>query len=178
MSSPEQIQRDIENTRESLRTDVDRFTEKVSPGRVVGRRVERVKNSAASARERVMGALPDTTQIKDTASSLGDTAASAPQAVRKQTQGSPLAAGVVAFGIGMILSSLVPATESEQQVVELAEARAREPLQQKASEIAEELKEPAMHAVEQVKETAGQAASATADDARSAAEEVRQPFQS
>ncbi|MDT4922117.1 MAG: hypothetical protein QOI15_3019, partial [Pseudonocardiales bacterium] len=27
MSSPEQIQRDIENTRESLRTDVDRFTE-------------------------------------------------------------------------------------------------------------------------------------------------------
>jgi len=181
MSSPEQIQRDIEATRENLRTDVDRFTEKVSPGRVVSRRVDRVKSSASSMRERVMGALPDTSQVtgsvKDTASSLGDTATSAPQAVRRQTQGSPLAAGAVAFGVGMILASLAPATQREQDLVESAEQQARGPLQEKASEVADQLKEPAQQALQQVKETATQAASATADDARSAADSVREPFQ-
>jgi hypothetical protein len=188
MSSPEQIQRDIEATRENLRTDVDRFTEKVSPGRVVSRRVDRVKSGAISVRERVMGALPDTGQVSgsvkdtasslgNTASSLGDAAASAPQAVRRQTQGSPLAAGAVAFGIGMIVASLAPATEREQQLVESAEQQARGPLQEKASEMADQLKEPAQQAVQQVKETATQAASDTADDARSAADSVREPFQ-
>lgn len=185
MTTPEQIQRDIESTRENLRSDVDRFTEKVSPGRVVSRRVDRVKSGASSVRERVMGVLPDTGQVKgaassvkDSASSVGETAASAPQAVRRQTQGSPLAAGVVAFGVGMVLSSLVPASERERELVQAGEERAKGPLQDKASEIAGELKEPAQQAAQQVKEAATQAASETADHAKSAAEDVRQPFQS
>jgi hypothetical protein len=178
MTTPEQIQRDIENTRESLRTDVDRFTEKVSPGRVVGRRVDRVKGGASSIRERVMGALPDTGQMKNTASSVGETAASAPQAVRRQTQGSPLAAGVVAFGVGMVLSSLIPASERERELVQAGEAKAKAPVQEKASEMAGELREPVQRAAQQVKDTATQAASDTADQAKSAAGDVRQPFQS
>jgi len=189
MSSPEQIQRNIEQTRENLRTDVDRFAEKVSPTAVVGRRVDRVKSGASSLRERVMGAVPDggqvTGAVKDTASSvtdgassLGAAAAGAPQAVRRQAQGSPLAAGVVAFGIGMVLAGLAPATEREQQLVESAEEKVRQPVQEKASEIVEELKEPAQQAVQQVKDTAAHAASQTADDAKSAAQDVQQPFQS
>jgi Protein of unknown function (DUF3618) len=185
MTTPEQIQRDIESTRESLRTDVDRFTEKVSPGRVVGRRVDRVKSGAASVRERVMGVLPDTGQVrgaassvKDGASSLGEAATSAPHVVRQQTQGSPLAAGVVAFGVGMVLSSLIPASERERELVQAGEERAKAPLQEKASEMAGELREPAQQAAQQVKEKVTQAASDTADQAKSAAEDVRQPFQS
>jgi ElaB/YqjD/DUF883 family membrane-anchored ribosome-binding protein len=178
MSSPEQIQQEIEATRENLRSDVDRFTEKVSPGRVVSRRVDRVKSGAGAVRERVMGALPDTSQVKESASSVGETAASAPAMVRRQTQGSPLAAGVVAFGIGMILSAMVPATEQEQDLAEAAEEKVRGPVQDKAGEIAGELREPAQQAVQQVKQAAGQAASDTADQARSSAEDVRQPFQS
>jgi ElaB/YqjD/DUF883 family membrane-anchored ribosome-binding protein len=182
MSSPEQIQQEIEATRENLRTDVDRFTEKVSPGRVVSRRVDRMKSGAGAVRERVMGSLPDPGQIKDGASSVGTAAASAagsaPAAVRRQTQGSPLAAGVVAFGVGMILSALMPATEQEQELAGAAEDKVRGPLQEKAGEIAGQLREPAQEAVEQVKDAAGQAVSATAEQARSGAEDVRQPFQS
>lgn len=185
MSTPDQIQRDIESTRENLRTDVDRFTEKVSPGRVVGRRVDRVKTGASSIRERVMGALPDTGQVKDaassvkdSASSVGETAAGAPQAVRRQTQGSPLAAGVVAFGVGMVVSSLIPASERERELVQAGEERAKGPLQEKASEIAGELQEPARQAAEQIKQTAQQKASETAQEAKSAAQDVREPFQS
>ena len=40
MSSPEEIQQDIERTRERLSGDVDRLSEKVSPGKVVGRQVD------------------------------------------------------------------------------------------------------------------------------------------
>jgi ElaB/YqjD/DUF883 family membrane-anchored ribosome-binding protein len=174
MSSPEEIQRDIETTRNSLRDDVDRFTEKVSPGRVVGRRVDRVKDGAATMRERVMGAVPDTGQVRDAATTVGDTAAAAPQAVRRQTQGSPLAAGVVAFGIGMVLAGLVPATEREQQLARSAQQSAKGPLQEKAKEIASELRDPAQQAVEQVKETASAAASDTAGQAKSAAHETRE----
>jgi len=50
LTTPEQIQRDIEGTRRALSTDVDRLAEKVSPGKVVGRRVERVKTGATSLR--------------------------------------------------------------------------------------------------------------------------------
>ena len=64
MSTPEQIQQDIEGTRRALSTDVDRLAEKVSPGRVVSRRVDRVKSGAASMREKVMGTLPDPQQVK------------------------------------------------------------------------------------------------------------------
>jgi uncharacterized protein YjbJ (UPF0337 family) len=78
----------------------------------------------------------------------------------------------------MILASLVPASEREQDLVESAEQQARGPLQEKAGEVADQLKEPVQHAVQQVKDTATQAVSATADDARSAADAVRQPFES
>jgi hypothetical protein len=177
MSTPDQIQRDIENTRESLRTGVDRIQEKVAPGRVVGRRMDRVKTGARSVRERVMGAVPDTDQVKETASSMGDTVTSAPEAVRNRTQGSPLATGVVAFGVGMALSALIPASEQERQVAQRAQDRAVAPLQDTAKEVVGQLREPAQQAVGQVKDAARQAASDTTDDAKSAAQEVRQPLQ-
>src|SRR3954451_2717691 len=100
MSSPEQIQRDIEGTRQSLSADVDRLTEKVSPGRGVSRRVDRVKGSATTLKERIMGSMPDTDSLRSAggsagsglssatdavgsaASSVGDAVSSAPQAVR------------------------------------------------------------------------------------------------
>ena len=34
----------------------------------------------------------------------------APTAVKQKAQGNPLAAGVIAFGIGMLVSSLIPST--------------------------------------------------------------------
>jgi hypothetical protein len=38
--------------------------------------------------------------------------ARAPQAVRQQTQGNPLAAGIIAFGVGMLAATLIPVTDA------------------------------------------------------------------
>ena len=61
MSSPEQIQADIERTRANLSSDVDRLSEKVAPGKVIGRRVDSVKGGASSLRDRVMGSSDQST---------------------------------------------------------------------------------------------------------------------
>ena len=52
---PEVIRRDIEATRADLSRDVDALTEKVSPARVVERRVDRAKGAAGTVKEKVMG---------------------------------------------------------------------------------------------------------------------------
>jgi len=192
LTTPEQIQRDIEGTRRALSSDVDRLAEKVSPGKVVGRRVERVKTGAVSLRERVMGSLPDPQDVKghagDAASSVSDSASNAvsavgdavsdaPQTVRRQTQGNPLGAGLVAFGVGLVISSLLPASDVEKQVAQRAEETARGPVQEKAKEMAQPMLESAKESAQQVKETATTAVSDTVDDARSAADDVKAPLQ-
>ena len=185
MSTPEEIQRSIERTRASLSTDVNRLNEKVSPARVVGRRVESVKGTATSVKERIMGSAQDgastaASSVSDAASSVGDVASAAPQAVRRQTQGNPMAAGVIAFGIGWLLSSLPPATQREQDVAALVEDKAKElaePLKETAQEMAGNLQEPLQHSVEQVKSAATDAATQTADQARSSAADIKEPLQ-
>lgn len=198
MSTPQEIEQRIEQTRASLSQDVNRLGDKVSPSRVVGRRVDRVKGSMSSLRDRVMGsseegggvrgatssmsdaASSSLSGVSNAASSVSDAASNAPQAVRQQTQGNPLAAGLVAFGVGWLLSSLAPATDAERQVAQQAEDKARElaePVKQQAQEVAQNLKEPAQQAVDEVKSTATDAASQTAEQARSAADDVREPMQ-
>ena len=187
MSTPDQIQDEITRTRSQLSTDVDRLTEKVSPGKVVGRRVDAVKTGASSMRDRVMGSREDGSglsgahgAVSSKVSDLSDAASSAPQAVRTQAQGNPLAVGLIAFGAGWLLSSLAPASQAEQQLAAKAEEKAKdlaEPLKRQAQDVAENLKQPVQDAAEQVKSTATDAAQQTADHAQSAAEDVKAPLQ-
>lgn len=192
MSSPEQIQERIEATRESLSADVNRLSDKVSPAAVVGRRVDRIRGSASSLRDKVMGAMPDSGQVHSAGSGVQSAAGGAveavgngPSMVRRQAQGSPLAAGLIAFGAGLLVSALLPPSQAEQELAGRAEEAARhkaeelrEPVQQKAQQVAGELKQSAQESAEQVKQVATEAASDTAEQARSRAEDVRQPLQS
>lgn len=187
MSSPDQIQAEIERTRASLSTDVDRLSDKVAPNKVIGRRVDSVRSGVGSVRDKVMGSADDNRGLRgagDTVSSkasdLKSAAGSAPQAVRQQTQGNPLAVGLIAFGVGMLISSLAPASQAEQDLAQTAESKAKElaePLKQTGQEIAENLKEPVQESVQQVKDTATDAAQDTADHAKSAAQDVKEPLQ-
>jgi Protein of unknown function (DUF3618) len=205
MSSPEQIHEEIDHTRASLSRDVERLGEKVSPRKVVSRRVNRLKNSAASMRDRVMGspnedsgahgvgdAMASTassakdavssaaSSVADAASSVSDAAANAPQVARRQTQGNPLAAGFIAFGTGWLLSSLAPTIPSEERLARRAEEQAADlaqPLKEHAQEVAAEMKEPLQRSAEEIKSTATDAAGQTADRAKSAAADVRAPLQ-
>jgi hypothetical protein len=192
MSTPEQIQAQIERTRANLSSDVDRLGEKVTPGKVLGRRVDSVKSGAASLRDRVMGSSDNGSDdgggsgggigaaVTGRFAGLGSAAGAAPQAVRERAQGNPLAVGLIAFGVGWLLASTAPASQAEQQLAETAEAKAKElaePLKQTGQEMAENMKAPVQDSMQQVKDSATQAAQDTAEHARSATDDVKAPMQ-
>ncbi len=75
---------------------------------------------------------------------------------RRKTQGNPLAAGLIAFGAGLLVSSLIPASQKEREAADALKTAA-EPLTTELTEaakhVAEGLKEPAQAAMENVKAT-------------------------
>jgi uncharacterized protein YjbJ (UPF0337 family) len=162
---PEVIRRDIESTRADLSRNVDALTEKVSPSRVVGRRVDRAKDAVGSVKDTVMGA--------------SDTATSAPTIARQKTRGNPLAAGMIAFGVGWLASSLIPATEKEQEAASAVKDKASEhsdtltePIKEAAGNAKENLRAPAQDAVQSVKATATEATATVKDEAAAAKDDV------
>jgi cell division septum initiation protein DivIVA len=194
-SDPDEIRGNIEQTQKNLSADVDALAGKVSPSRIVERRVEQTRSAMTSVKDRIMGSAAETTSTvsgtassaaasaKDTlaakASSAADMASSAPEQARQRTRGNPLAAGLVAFGAGWLLSSLLPATEPEQQaaaqVKDLAMEKGRpvaQDLGQAGQEAAQSLRESAQQRAQSVKETATDAASTVAGEAQSQASDV------
>ena len=185
---PEVIRRHIDSTRADLSRNVDALTEKVSPGRVVGRNVEKAKSKMTSVKESVMGSDDPYdhgavgsagAKASSVASSVGDTAAAAPSVARRKTQGNPLAAGLVAFGIGWLASSLVPASQKEQQAAGAVKDAASEhsealmaPLKESATAAKDNLAAPAQDAVTAVKDSAADAAGTVKDEASAARHDV------
>lgn len=186
---PEIIRRDIESTRTELSRDVDALTEKVSPSRVVGRRVEGAKDRFSGMKERVMGSSSDpydngavgsvTDKASSVTSSVGDAAGQAPTVARQKTQGNPLAAGLIAFGVGWLASSLVPATQKEQEAATAAKDKASEhsdtltaPLKEAAGNAKENLSGPTQDAVQSVKDRATDAAATVKDETSSAKDDL------
>ena len=51
----EELKQDIEATRHNVGRDVDALTDKVSPGRIVDRRVDRARGRMNRAKDRLMG---------------------------------------------------------------------------------------------------------------------------
>ncbi len=191
-SDPDVIRRQIEDTRRELSYDVDALNEKVNPARVVDRRVTAARGRVTGLKDKVMGTANDTRQsahgtasnaagsVQDAASSAAGAVQGAPDAAIRQTQGNPLAAGLIAFGVGWLVSSLLPATQKEQQLAHQAETAVRDnkdsllaPAKQAAQEIGDELKPAAQDAVESVKSTAQDAAATVKDEGQHAAQDVQ-----
>ena len=85
-----------------------------------------VGSAAGSAKESVTGAVSNATStVGDAASSVGDAAHGAVGTVKEQAEGNPLAAGLVAFGVGWLVSSLMPASEAEQRAARRAVEQAK-----------------------------------------------------
>jgi gas vesicle protein len=191
----DQLRRDIDQTRRELGTDVDALTEKVSPKRVVGRRVDKTKDALGGVKEKIMGTASDATSpaggvsgaassvqdgVQNAASTVSDTATSAAQTARRQAKGNPLAAGVVVFGLGWLASSLLPASKKERELAHTVKDQAQPAVQavgqqagQALSEVKDNLQEPAQQALQSVKDTGSDAASTVTDEARSAGQDVK-----
>ena len=137
-NDPDEIRADIERTRAALSNDVDELAETVKPQNVAGRQVDKVKEAASNIKDRVMGSdddeysrgavgrlpssasaarersptrhTPPETQSARRPPRHASAVSRAPATVKRKAQGNPLAAGVIAFGIGMLVSSLIPST--------------------------------------------------------------------
>lgn len=104
----------------------------------------------------------------DAAQGVRQNVADAPRQVRRTTRGNPLAAGLVAFGLGALAGGLVPSTKVEKRYVEQAKEQAQPYLDQAqdlAKDAAASLKEPALQAAEQVKQSAAESAQIVKDEA-------------
>jgi hypothetical protein len=88
--------------------------------------------------------------LSDKASDVADSVRSAPQAVAQQTQGNPIAAGIIAFGVGMLAATLIPVTDAER--------RAGQQLKDNAGDLTDKVKDVASEVKDDVQGTVQQAA--------------------
>ncbi|MDQ1056412.1 gas vesicle protein [Arthrobacter globiformis] len=197
--NPDAIRADIEATRERLGTNVDAVADKVTPSNIVHRQTSKVKDAVFGVKDKVMGTADHAThstsgslhhaahsttgglhQATDAAgnaiSTAGDAIADAPHQVAAKTQGNPLAAGLIAFGAGLLASSLIPPSQKEREAADALKTAA-EPMTSQLTEAAKDMaqgwKEPAQEAVENVKATATDAAQHVKDEGQTAASDVK-----
>ena len=205
-NDPDEIRADIERTRATLSDDVDDLAESVKPKSVAKRQVDKVKDAAGSLKDRVMGSDDDDYSssstvgdkasaakdavtdkayaardtVSEKASDAADAVREAPTTLKRKTQGNPLAAGVIAFGLGMLVSSLIPSSEKERQAVSQLQDNL-EPVKQKATEVAqdvgESLKPAAQEAAQSVKGTAQEGVENVKQEGQSAAQDVKDQAQ-
>jgi gas vesicle protein len=180
---------DIEATRASLSRDIDELTEKVSPARVVDRRKQAAKGRLSDVRDKVLGAAPDLSgdavrsrvpDVSGTASGVTSGAVDTGHTVVAKAQGNPLAAGLVAFGAGLLISALLPASGKETQLAGRAVDAAKEhaqPVLEEAKavgqQVGEDLKESAVESAQQVKDTAQESAQTVKEQGQSSAQTVQ-----
>jgi gas vesicle protein len=177
---------------------IDAIAERTSPSRIVGRQRRRMSDRVHHVREVVMGTADEaygTTQdrargmvdaVQERAGSIADTAGAGmhkaadeirqiPEAARYRTQGSPLAAGLIAFGAGALAAAVVPSSRTERQAASRIQAGA-EPMVQELMEVGQQVVESvkgnAQQAVHEVKDSATDAARQVADETKGAAKQV------
>ena len=199
---PEELKSDIAQRREQMGDTLDAIGDRVSPGQIAGRQKALMRRRVTGWRYSIMGE-PDhpssgyssstsatdedgpglTGRIQERAQAVTD----APEAARRQAQGNPMAAGLVAFGAGLLIATVLPESETEKQAVqqvqpqlEQAASQAGEigqqvadTAKQSAQEHGEELKGSVTDAAQQVKQEASDAAQDVKEHAQGAAQDVK-----
>ena len=181
-ADPDQIRADIERTRATLSSDVDTLAYEANPATHAKRTVGKAADRLSRVRNTIMGTAPDTghhtSQATSSAvSSASDAVQSAPDTVKSQTQGNPLAAGLIAFGAGLLVSALIPASDKEQQAASALQDTAQpltDEITQVAKQTAQNLQQSAQEAAGAVKDTATDAAATVKDESTAAARDVQE----
>jgi len=155
--------------------------DRLSPERVVERRKAAVGQRVRRVREAVMGSPqyvePTTQAARDKARAMADKVQHAPETMANQTAGNPFAAGLIAFGAGLLLATAFPTTETEQHLLEEAQPqiqRAKEELRDAGQQLSGDVRDEAKRAVEQTTSTGKEAMSTVADEAKSSAHTVKE----
>jgi len=158
-------------------SDEDDYSSSSTVGDKASAAKDAVTDKAYAAKDTVADkayAAKDTVSGK--ASEAADAVREAPTTLKRKTQGNPLAAGLIAFGLGMLVSSLIPSSQKERQAVSQLQENL-EPVKQKATEVArdmgESLKPAAQEAAESVKGTAQEGVESVKQEGQSAAQDVK-----
>lgn len=165
---PEEIRVDIERTRGELRGDVDAIVDKVSPSNIAHRQNEKIKGAVRRTRDAVMGSADTAgSETHHVVGEAEDALRDAPGRVASQTRGNPLAAGLIAFGAGLLAASLFPGSDTEQDLVKSLKDKAEpvtKELADATKQVVEDLKEPVLEATETIKTSAQESAYTLKDE--------------
>ncbi|WP_458780377.1 DUF3618 domain-containing protein [Arthrobacter sp. D3-16] len=176
------VQRQTDKVTESVKGTVSGVKEKIMGA--ADSTTARVQDKVSSGTGHTGNALHSTGEslhgAKDTAaaklSDAGTALSQAPDQVKTKTQGNPLAAGLIAFGAGMLVSSLIPASTKEREAAQQLKTAA-EPLATQvtdaAKDMVQDLKEPAQEAMDSVKATATDAAQNVKAEGQGAVTDVK-----
>ncbi len=196
-NNPEEIRRDIERTRAELSENVNALGDSTKPSNVVREQMDNVKESVHGLKERIFGSDTDPYdqgavgavggRAGDALSDAKGAVAGAPHQVKSSTRGNPLAAGLIAAGVGALIGGLIPSSQMEkeratqlkeatepalEQVKEMA-MEAKDNLQPLAEEAAQSVKDAAQEAGENVKAEAQVAKDDVTEQAKSSASTVK-----
>jgi hypothetical protein len=117
----------------------------------------------------------------DAASGAADAVRHAPEVVKEQTEGNPIAVGLIAFGLGALAGTILPSTQTEKSMAPQLRERVVEPMKETASEVArdvgQDLRGSAEEAAERVKQTAQEGAQRLTEETRHRMEDVKSQVQ-
>lgn len=181
--NPNEIRREIDQTRAELGRDVDALAEKMDPNKVVDRQTEKVRNKWTDLKESVMGSADDhdgpgaLQQAGDEASQMAD---QAPETIKRRTRGNPLAAGMIALGVGWLIGSLIPASRAEQDAASTVKDKAQPAMEEAksaAQEMGENLKPQAQEAADSLKGSAQDSMDRVKDEGQHRAQDLQEDSQ-
>lgn len=197
--TPDELRDAIESAREDLGQTLGAIGDKVSPKQMARRRMDRAKTGMADLRDRVMGTADDLSDsasstlgsagqsgkealvgaghsIAETGEAAGSAIAHAPQRVGERTQGNPLAAGLVAFGIGALAASLIPVSRMESEQKDMLKRQVVEPLTDQWGDVKQDvvadLRDSARESTDAIAQTAKSAAQTVGNEAQAGAAHV------
>lgn len=163
----DELTAEIQTTRGRMDRTLDDIGGRAGPGRVT----ERLKGAVSNTRDTVMGTAGDAGH------SVGESAHDATAAVKRQSQGNPIAAGLVAFGAGLLAGSVMPESRTENRLAREVQAKAQGPLrdqvQQSASAVSDQVGERMEEARDHIAEEGGHAKDEVASDVSNRTDAVK-----
>lgn len=151
----DELTNEIDATRGRMDRTLDDIGDRAGPGRLK----QRMRGAVENTRDTIMGTAGD---ARD---SVGSTAGDAADAVRERSQGNPLAAGLVAFGAGLLAGSILPESRTENRLAREVQTKAQGPVRDQLQHSAEEVGD-------RVGERAGEAKDRVVGEGRAAKDEV------
>jgi Protein of unknown function (DUF3618) len=115
----DQLEADIVHTRQDMSSAMDRVGDQMSPKQVLKGGTHRLSQWIQSARDGIMGTVSaPSAPVGQGPEGLGEGPGQSRHdsgSITAQNQGNPLAAGIIAFGVGLLIGSVLRPTKVEQQ---------------------------------------------------------------